>query len=530
MVSGNRDLLPYRDFFFQAPPGYPMLTRSITAIFGARVIGLVFVGALIRTLSTLALYGLLLRVARPWCAAFAAVVSLIVSSGDIADVPHYYNHVALGLVVCGTYLGVASVEQKGRRAVAMAIAGGAIIAFGIAQKQTATFAAAGAAATLFTLRRPEKPLRFLGLLSIGGLVSLTAIVGWLASNRLVDAFLRMMRVAPQGKGGIGASLVRPVMLLDKLPGHRAITLIAIGILVLCAALPRLRGRYRGVLAIIGIAAIAYTGAWTADWGGRALALLLTALGFWGCLFVAVLGAVAGRREWLGLALFGFAAAYTCAVSWPLFDNMAFPSIGIVTCFALEAASRQQRHDLRGAVTAVAVAGVVLVAHRKYSEPYGWGPWIEQPLSEAAASKHPELAFMLTSPATEKLYDSVVEVTNATTTPSDPIYVYPNMPVLYGIAHRRPATFALAHWVDICPDYLGRKDADRLLANPPKLIIIRRDPDDQILSDERMYRDGRPSSVREILRALHRLKPRYRTVGMFRMDSVTPPIEFLQRID
>lgn len=523
-VDPNRELLAYRDYFFQSPPGIPMITRALARISGGHIVVLPIFGALLRTLATLSLYGLLLRVTRPWCAALAAMAALVVSVGDIADIPSYYNHVAIGLTVCGTYLAVAANDRESD---VRAVLGGALLAFAIACKQTMIFGALGAAVAVLTVTRPKRPARLVAMLVVGGLISVAIVFGWLASHGLVGACLQALRAAPEGKGGIGASLARPIALLDVLRAHRDVTLIAVGVLVLCLLLPRLRARASAVLGVLSIGVIAFTGSLLSNWNDRAISLFLTALGFWGCLVVAAVG----RREraWVGLGLLGFTAAYTCAVSWPLFENMAFPSVGIVAAFALEMTSRARRFDLRGAVTAAVIASAVLAAHRKYTAPYAWGPWVEPSLDVARPSKHAALAGMQTSPAAEKLYDAVVDVVRATTRPEDRIYVYPNMPILYGIAGRRPATFGFAHWVDICPDFLGVADAERLLRSPPKLMIIRRDPEKQVASDELFYRDGRASGVRTILRALEVLGPRYRVVGVYRADNVTSPIEFLERV-
>ncbi len=66
-----------------------------------------------------------------------------------------------------------------------------------------------------------------------------------------------------------------------------------------------------------------------------------------------------------------------------------------------------------------------------------------------------------------------------------------MPIFYALSERRPATRSLAHWIDVCPDNVALADAERIREKPPAVIVAMEIPDEQMKSDERMFRGGQP---------------------------------------
>jgi hypothetical protein len=119
---------------------------------------------------------------------------------------------------------------------------------------------------------------------------------------------------------------------------------------------------------------------------------------------------------------------------------------------------------------------------------------------------------------------VSKTVRAYSRPEDRIFVYPNMPILYGLAQRLPATFGLSHWVDVCPDFVAAADALRLLSRPPAVIVVHRDLPGEITTEELLFRNGRRSDVREVLAALDSLSPRYQVVGIYPVPGHPVPIQ------
>jgi hypothetical protein len=83
-----------------------------------------------------------------------------------------------------------------------------------------------------------------------------------------------------------------------------------------------------------------------------------------------------------------------------------------------------------------------------------------------------------------------------------------MPMLYAIAERRPATLSLAHWFDVCPDDVARADANRLIADPPRVIVWQVLDEELIEVCEKQFRNGNKSGQRDLIRAFDQIRPLY----------------------
>ncbi len=340
-----------------------------------------------------------------------------------------------------------------------------------------------------------------------------------------------MAHAPEGKGGIARSLTRPLTLLPGVPRAAYATVLAWVIVATLARawfVHRRDASYRGgtvlLAGLIAFAAIAFVeGRLAVYLEARTTTLLLTAIGWWGSGILALL--CAGRlftpdtgksdRAVVALGILSFGIGYSFAVSWPLFENLAFPGLGVVVAVTLERPPSARVRLWRASLVLLTIASMGLAVHRKFTAPHSWGEWFEPPLYTARGPvENSILAGMQVSKPSAALYSAVAGVVSRVSRPGDAIYVYPNMPMLYAIAGRRPATYGLAHWVDVCPDFLGREDARRLLDHPPKVMVIRREPLSLVEREERLYRGGRRSSVRDVIDAVNHLMPLYERVDTF----------------
>jgi hypothetical protein len=539
MEPSLQALLPYRDLAYQSPPGMVMLYRAVAALTGPRLVALLAVGVLVRTAGALAAYGLLLRAVRPAHAAAGVLVAVVVSSTDIADTPIYYNHVWVSLALCGAWALVRGLEARGAARLALAALGGLAVAASLSMKQPAVFGAMALGLGLVPLARVgsgegRRPWGAVAAAVAGGLMGAGVVVAWLAQHGLVGDFLAAMQAAPGSKGGVGTSLLRPLTLLLQLPRERAAEGAGALVVAAAAAVWARRGgvarRWAGwPFFVVAPALLALAGG---SLTLRGVTLTATAVGFLGCLAVAV-GAAwswrAGARSArdaavLLLALLGAGVAYASAVSWPLFESMAFPAVGVVLALALEWLAVQEREALRGALVAGALALTGLAGAQKEREPASWGFWRDPPLSSpGVVAPLPEYEGMRLSAPAAAFLGGVTELVAARTGADEPLYVFPNLPVLYALTGRRPATFGLAHWVDLCPDQVAARDARTLLERPPHLIVRRRDTLAQVAGEEALFRAGAHSGVRAVFEALEELRPRYRLVWTF-TDAATAPID------
>ncbi len=211
----------------------------------------------------------------------------------------------------------------------------------------------------------------------------------------------------------------------------------------------------------------------------------------------------------------FASGYGMAVSWPMNEYMAFPSLGLIL-----AAISAQRPDLTRPpyrTCAIAVVATILFAtvFQKVNTPFFWGGWSEPPpWSAATRSKLPQLDGFILSKDTAHFYDEVTDLIHQHSQPDETILVYPNMPVFYALGERRPATRSLAHWFDTCPDSLAIADAERIREKPPAVIVAMILPDKQVEFEERMFRNGQPSGQRVLWSTIEELTKKYDEVGEF----------------
>jgi hypothetical protein len=542
MAPWASDYLPYRDYFMQAPPGVSILVQAIKAIAGPHLIATLTFGALLRIAGACALYGLLLGLARPSYAAVATLTALFVSSTDISDTPFYYNHIGAALVLVGTYLGLAGAKGTRLRHHFAVVAGGVLLTYAIAVKQTMIFGAAAAFVALVVLIAPRPRAGWvawlLGLLT-GAAVTVGGIWAWLAAHDLVSSFFFVMQRAPEGKGGIGRSLFRPLSLLFDVREAFNASVAAWIVIALVATVWTLHRRgihFRRDVVFLLVLLVTLWSIRSSYWSGRFATLFLTAVGWWGSLALAALHLRSLRkgsldpvgRAHVAFGVLSFGIGYCFAVSWPLFENIAFPGLAVVVAAMLERPPSAFRRRWVRVLLVLAFASMGLAGYRKFTSPHSWGLWFEPPLYESRGRfEHPAFAGMRISEVSSVLYALVSQIAHERTRPDDRIFVFPNMPILYAIADRRPATYSLAHWVDICPDFLGKEDAARLRANPPKLMIIRDDSMGFVENEERLYRGGQRSSVRDIVKAFNDLAPLYDRVGVFRSTSAAP-IFFLVR--
>src|SRR5262249_25488946 len=137
---------------------------------------------------------------------------------------------------------------------------------------------------------------------------------------------------------------------------------------------------------------------------------------------------------------------------------------------------------------------------------------------------PELAGFQLSPSTAQFYDGVTKVICAHSKPDDTILVYPHMPMLYGLANRRPATFSYMHWLDVCPDHIAEQDAAAILEHPPAVIVYMEISPAVFAELEKDFRGGKPSGQRKLVAAVESLVQDYRLVATYTAPGENLPIK------
>ena len=526
-----------------------MLTRVLATIGGNRLIVFWAFGELVQMACAVVLYLWLCRIARPAFSAVVVVATFIFASGDIADYPYFYHHLVVSYCLLGAWLSALACEAvNGRHRFFLALPGGALLDWACAVKETSGMTSLTAVLVITVIilwsRRDQKGLAVvLGGLTLGAIVPLTFMVLWLENTGVFWAFIEQaIAKGPSSKGGLAGSLARPIYLTWIHPQLRvaaalAIIILGLGILVYIRGREKPHAtatRWYWLAAALAVPAIIVGRILTGfpPEVSRTPTLTLCYLSLSGCLLVSAALAfrLLMRRERINahhplLAGIGFSSAYALSMSWPAFKIMILPGVSYLLAATLQhVPGKGLASGLRVGIILCCLIIVVTVSWRKHMLPQIWGRWVEPPIAQSfVRSKLPELSGFVLSPITANFFQAVTAAITAHSGSVERIFVYPNMPVFYALAKRMPTTQGLSHWVDICPDYFAHADAQRLLANPPAVMVVHPDLPRELATEEYLFRGAQPSAVHEVLAMIEFLTPRYDLVATFPAPGHQVPV-------
>jgi hypothetical protein len=139
--------------------------------------------------------------------------------------------------------------------------------------------------------------------------------------------------------------------------------------------------------------------------------------------------------------------------------------------------------------------------QKQVEPYFWHGWrsigLGNPKLHYVYSNINGLECFIFDSKTEAVYENIIDAINIYSNKNDNVYEFPHITLFNVLTKRNLGTFAVAHYFDVCPDYIAEDDGAQLFTNQPAMVIW-----DEIGSDnwdfhERYFRDGKPSGQRKI---------------------------------
>ncbi|NJL21797.1 MAG: hypothetical protein HC895_14905, partial [Leptolyngbyaceae cyanobacterium SM1_3_5] len=246
------------------------------------------------------------------------------------------------------------------------------------------------------------------------------------------------------------------------------------------------------------------------------------LSLYGCLLLALFWGLAALRRGLEpregqLLLFSFVAfatGFMFATSWPSFEPIAIPGLGLVICLAL-AALRPNRLErlVRTGVWAGVGLALCSCTWLKLETPFDFAGWTEPAVRTArAAPTLPAMKGFFLSASTVEFVETATRLIEEHSAPDETVFVYPHLPVLYHLAGRRPPTFSMIHWFDVCSDEVSTTDAETLRTHPPALLIDFGLSEDDYRLHEDVFRSGRPSGQRKLRAVLQELESRYELVA------------------
>lgn len=529
--------VPCRDYFCTSPPLSILKSALVLKLFGAKLIVLRAFAVFERVLLASILYFWLARFFRPATASLAAVVAIIVASGDVADTFTSYSHDAILWTVAAGFC--ASFALDGRRARALLGIGaltGLCTGLALCTKQSIGGGAFGGipvvcAVLLWRRDGLRQAAMFLAGYAGGCVIPTGALLAWLASLGTAGSFLTGAFVrgpAAKNLGGnqfllrslaVAAQYWRPAILAF-------VTLPFIWKVTRKSDDAEMRGAtnsFTGMIMtlIVSAAAIA-TGAILAYRGTGALPLLVKAAIYSVYIGCPALGIYYGWRllqsslsrrqaQYCLLAAVSFFVAFTVSLSWPAYETMLLPGAGFLVAAAMDAPGFRSRS------IAVAVAGILICAETctRLEAPEGFEDFIERPVREATMrSSLPEMSGFLLPPGMVRLLDETVRIVRENTKDGDNIFTYPGLGLLYTLTGREWPTVSGEENVDLVNDAFAGEEAWRLLNARPKVIIYYRQPEEYIKGQEFWWRGGRRLGQRDIIAAIEKLIQNYRLAATF----------------
>jgi hypothetical protein len=86
--------------------------------------------------------------------------------------------------------------------------------------------------------------------------------------------------------------------------------------------------------------------------------------------------------------------------------------------------------------------------------------------------------------------------------NDSVFIYSYQPLWYVLADRWPPTYAQVHFLDVTPDDLCRRDAQRIVKERPAVIVDF--VGDSELWNEKLFRAGQRSGQRDLQDQMYQL--------------------------
>ena len=220
---------------------------------------------------------------------------------------------------------------------------------------------------------------------------------------------------------------------------------------------------------------------------------------------------------VGLLILGVTSiviAVMLGLSWPAFEAMLLPGLGLLLALLLDGVRRMEWFALL-----VIAAVLFLPLRERYDRPFSFNDVTEGPVRLAsAAMRSPYLQGIRVSPEEARFIDSTVQMVNEHTTPGQTVFTFPEMSIFYALTDRRPPTRSESHNVDVMNDAMAHEEAERLLQHPPQVLIwYPKSAEEQRLEDL-LWRGGRRSGQWEIQAAVEKISKSYNLAESF---SVAP---------
>jgi hypothetical protein len=554
--------IPYRDFHLYVPPLFPLQLGALEWVFGKSLFPARVFGVIERMLIAALLTLWLRRVFPAWIALWGGVVAAVAFSGDPADALTLHHHGSLlWLVVAGLCASSLLTAETGKQIRRFSCLTGLTIGISLLAKHTTGLIAGMTLAGVTVcvqavLHGRERAVQSVKWMIAGWCGAVLPALTWLwANGALTDFTQQVILEGPSSKGPAWQILLRPI---EGALTNSGRLVLALGAVILNAALLTMPGRREpdgsgvrkgslggvlGAAALLGAAiSLPQTYALLQEpsatpWVLRSIQLAGVYFGFIGCaiLLVRVVtrwrrqGIEAGDAQLLLLSCTSFAAAYALSLSWPVYEVMALPCLGLTTAWYVSAFEAPRHGEAivistdiwwarAGRALALTAAGGVLgtTALLKVVEPYAWEEWKEPAVWTARGeTSSKELhGFSLAKEVVEFLNENT-EALREHAAPGERVVIFPHFPILYTLSGCEAALSGAVHWFDVAPDAFTRREAEKLKSQMPRVVGYLDLGEDVIRRQEKYYRNGHLSGQRDLLHVFQQLGPQYDTVRTMR---------------
>ena len=545
---------PYRDYFTATPCLNTFKSALLLHLFGPLLIVSRLAGALERVCIGLLLYRWLRMLFPAWAAFLASLATTVIATGDRSDPMASYNHDAILFAMLSGFAAACALRMSlgvGRRGRLLAWAAASGLAAGLCllTKQTIGLGAVVLVPSLVGLlflrrRTPRDAATWSTGFCVGLFLPLAAFALWLRHFALSGTFLEMcFKRGPAAKAGhLTELLTREAMVARG-------NLLWVGLAVLALALgARAFLRSQAQTPSTTLPGISFS--WMA---GLSLATVLAALALawstlpalydfsktsiyfvlFGLAALLIFLALAGLRapltprqeQFLIYAACSFSVALFLSLSWPAFEAMTLPGLGLLLVGVLEGTRARGRQ-----FAVLVILSIIFIAVReKLDLPFAFGGLGDQPVRlEDQPSRLPMLAGMRLAEPTERFLEAAVATVDRRAAARDTIFTYPEMGLLYSLTGKTYPTLSGSHNVDVVNDDFARDEASRLLRARPAVLITFSLTPEEVANEDRTWRGGRPSGQHILAAAVARLAGTYRLEGVYPVGPASREVRIFVR--
>lgn len=175
---------------------------------------------------------------------------------------------------------------------------------------------------------------------------------------------------------------------------------------------------------------------------------------------------------------------------------------------------------KGAVVLFSLLCIMTVIGQKQTSAYDWHGFtmdgVANPAYEYVDSRVSGMEGARLTTETEIGYENITNAIYAYSGENDKVYEFPNFTLFNCLTERELGTFAVSHYMDVCPDNILLDDLNRIKCHMPEMFIWVEVSESSWDLNEKIFRGGRLSASRDMI-AFYRgtIKKEYSLVYRFR---------------